>query len=341
MQWILMGPVPGGHDHHWLTRFIPAWRHRFFDILPDYAHDRSRRATSAREWLDYLRQAWRGVRAARLAKDPAIGCLTVFPQLALMAGLLKRLLGLDMPILAWSFNLGHAQGRAKTALARLGLAAVDRIVVHSRREIDSYAAAFGLPRERFTFVPFSVEAVEPALEEEMEAPFLLAMGSANRDYATLFEAVRGLPLRLVVVAGAHATAGLAVPENAELRHGLTLAECHALAQRARLSVVPTANSFSASGQVTFIEAMMFGRCVVVTRSIGAEDYIADGETGLLVPPGDVAALRAALLRAWEDAALRARLGAAARAYAVETLSHEGVSRRLAALCDALQAERRA
>jgi glycosyltransferase involved in cell wall biosynthesis len=41
--------------------------------------------------------------------------------------------------------------------------------------------------------------------------------------------------------------------------------------------------------------------------------VRDGAEGVLVPPGDVAALREALQRVADDAALRARLGAAARA----------------------------
>ena len=43
----------------------------------------------------------------------------------------------------------------------------------------------------------------------------------------------------------------------------------------------------------------------------------DGETGLLVPPRDPDALRAALERLLGDAELRARLGAAARERARE------------------------
>jgi glycosyltransferase involved in cell wall biosynthesis len=45
---------------------------------------------------------------------------------------------------------------------------------------------------------------------------------------------------------------------------------------------------------------------------GLLDLVVDGETGLLVPPRDPAALRAALERALGDADLRRRLGAAAR-----------------------------
>jgi glycosyltransferase involved in cell wall biosynthesis len=240
-------------------------------------------------------------------------------------------------VLAWSFNMGQDHGGLKMRLARLGLQAVDCIVVHSRREIATYARSFGLPEERFVFVPFSVNVLHPTVGEDVEEPFLLAMGSANRDYASLFEAVRGLDIPLLVVAGDHAVAGLDRPANVEVRAGLSLDECHVLAQRARLSLVPVANVWSASGQVTFIEAMMFARPVIATDSIGSADYIRDGENGVLVPPADPAALRAAILRLWDDPAARGRLGAGARRYALDHLTHEAAAATLAGLCDRLQA----
>ncbi|WP_419900105.1 glycosyltransferase [Roseomonas sp. USHLN139] len=339
MQWILMGSSQGGYDHHWITRFVPAARHRFFDLHAPYDHDRSRKASSAGQWLDYFRHAFRGLRAARLSGDPQVGALTVFPQLATATGLLKRLLGMRrLPVLAWSFNMGQDHGGLKMRLARLGLQAVDCIVVHSRQEIATYAKSFGLPEDRFTFVPFSVNVLHPTVEEDAEKPFLLAMGSANRDYASLFEAVRGLDIPLLVVAGAHAVEGLDLPSNVEVRAGLTLEECHVLAQRARLSLVPVANVWSASGQVTFIEAMMFARPVITTRSIGSADYVVDGENGVLVPPADPAALRAAILALWDDAETRTRLGANARQYALDHLTHEAAAATMAQLCDRLQSK---
>jgi glycosyltransferase involved in cell wall biosynthesis len=53
--------------------------------------------------------------------------------------------------------------------------------------------------------------------------------------------------------------------------------------------------------------------VVASRVAGIPDVVQDGANGLLVPPGDVEALRAALQRLADDDALRARLGTAARA----------------------------
>jgi len=62
--------------------------------------------------------------------------------------------------------------------------------------------------------------------------------------------------------------------------------------------------------VAALEAMAAGRAVVATRVGGLGEAVVDGRTGLLVPPGDPAALAAALARLCDDPALRARLAAA-------------------------------
>jgi glycosyltransferase involved in cell wall biosynthesis len=60
------------------------------------------------------------------------------------------------------------------------------------------------------------------------------------------------------------------------------------------------------------EAMAHGRPVVATAVGGLVDAVEDGVTGLLVPPRDAAALRAALERLLADGELSRQLGAAAR-----------------------------
>jgi glycosyltransferase involved in cell wall biosynthesis len=64
--------------------------------------------------------------------------------------------------------------------------------------------------------------------------------------------------------------------------------------------------------LVLIEAAALGRPIVATAVDGSREIIADGETGLLVPPADPAALAAAVKRLLDDPVLAARLAARAR-----------------------------
>ncbi len=68
--------------------------------------------------------------------------------------------------------------------------------------------------------------------------------------------------------------------------------------------------------MTYLEAGLFGKPVVAARSGGVAEAVLDGQTGLLVPEGDGAALAGALRRLIEDPALRRALGEGNRAYAL-------------------------
>lgn len=65
--------------------------------------------------------------------------------------------------------------------------------------------------------------------------------------------------------------------------------------------------------VSLLQASAAAVPIVTSRAGGLPEAVADGESGLLVPPGDVAALTAALRRLLDDEALRRRLGEAGRA----------------------------
>ena len=77
--------------------------------------------------------------------------------------------------------------------------------------------------------------------------------------------------------------------------------------------------------VVCAEAMAHGRPVVASAVGGLVDLVVDDETGLLVEPGDVDALRTALRRLLDDEELRRRLGAAGRERVRERFSWERVT----------------
>jgi glycosyltransferase involved in cell wall biosynthesis len=64
--------------------------------------------------------------------------------------------------------------------------------------------------------------------------------------------------------------------------------------------------------VVYVEAMAHGLPVIGSLGEGIGDVIVDGQNGMLVPPGDLAALVGALTRLLDDPALARRLGTTAR-----------------------------
>jgi glycosyltransferase involved in cell wall biosynthesis len=89
--------------------------------------------------------------------------------------------------------------------------------------------------------------------------------------------------------------------------------------------------------VVLMEAMAASRAVVAGDLPAIRELITDGETGLLVPPDDAAALAAALERLAGDPALRARIGAAARAKISAEFADQVNWQRLKAALDLAQA----
>ena len=78
---------------------------------------------------------------------------------------------------------------------------------------------------------------------------------------------------------------------------------------ATLFVLP---SFVEGMPMALLEAMSFGLPVIATPVGGVPEILTHGHDGLLVPPGDIAALAAAIARLTSDPELRQRLGRAAR-----------------------------
>ena len=87
--------------------------------------------------------------------------------------------------------------------------------------------------------------------------------------------------------------------------------------------------------LTPLEAMACGVPVVATTVGAFEEIVADGRTGHLVPPGDVAALAGAIDALAGDAARRAGMGAAARARVEAAFRIEDEAAALVALYRAL------
>jgi glycosyltransferase involved in cell wall biosynthesis len=155
--------------------------------------------------------------------------------------------------------------------------------------------------------------IPPGLPEE---EFVLFVGelSADKGLPTLLRAYESLggkrPPPLLLVGRRTPDTPAALPDGAQMRLDWPNDHVMAAFRRCLFSVLPSRCPDACP--TTVLEAMASGRPVIATTAGGIVDIIADGENGLLVPPGDAGQLTAAMGRLLNDADLRARLAAGAR-----------------------------
>lgn len=325
-DWIVIAAFFRDKNARWLDDFIEGEGISFSKLAPpgkwrDW-HAGRLRITPLTSWIGHMRHARAAVRLA-----PA-GIVTCFPQLAICAAFWKKFGSAKPHLIAYNFNLGELRPGLRQRLARSVAGQIDCYVVHSPEEVARYAAYLDIPQDRVQFVPLQRGEIEILRDEDTEAPFVVAMGSAHRDYPTLIRAVDRLGVPTVIVTRAADIAALPQSPHVTFRSGMSEQECLELQARARICVTPIANMTTASGQVTFINAMQLGVPVVATRCPGTEGYIEHGKDGLLVAPFDVDDMAAAIDRLWQDPGLRESLADAARLTARTRFSDEVAAKRL-------------
>ena len=199
----------------------------------------------------------------------------------------------------------------------------------------------GVPLDRLHVVPVGVDKdiFRPRPDVARVPGRLITTASADvamKGLRYLLEAMATLrterPVELTVIgrlnesgAAARIIDGLGLRGAVTFVSGVPEARIIELYAEAEVAVVP---SLYEGFSLPAIEAMSCGVPLVATTG-GALPEVAgtDGETALLVPPGDSSALAAALALVLDDAELRTRIGAAGRRRVIErwTWRHTAVS----------------
>jgi glycosyltransferase involved in cell wall biosynthesis len=203
----------------------------------------------------------------------------------------------------------------KALQLRAAIRAVDHVVVWAGHEVDDYADAFGLPREKLEYVPFHTTLHDYQFEVRDDG-YLFAGGNYDRDYRTLVEAVRPLDAPTwIATTRPEQLGGVDIPSHVRVE-GTTEAGFRQAMAAARLVVVPMAGGLLHSGgQQTCLNAMLLGKPTVAVGRKWAVDFMDDGVDGLIVDYADPEGLRKAIRRILDDAEAARRMGERARARA--------------------------
>ena len=251
-------------------------------------------------------------------------------------------------------------------LTRTRIVAVEHLPLHSpsrfmrwtrRRLAPFYAAHVSVGVQSARLVesevglrPGSVRTIHNGVPEvELPAspvgphdPVLGSLGRLDeqKGYDVLVEALAELPGASAVIVGEGPLRATLEARAAEL----------GVAERLRLpgwsddarGFLPTFDVFVLPSRyegfpLSIIEAMLAGLPVVASGVGSVAEAVEDGETGLVVPPDDPAALAAALRRLLADPVLRRRLGDAGRARAESEFTARAMAARYERLYDEIVA----
>ena len=222
--------------------------------------------------------------------------------------------------------------RADQVLAfvrRALLASVD-VFLCIHKDISGYTRFFGVPVNRCLYIPFKANNFDLAQSiVSIDGDYLLTLGASHRDYKTLVEAVRGtdIPTTILLpkqsISLHNAVLGDDLPSN--VRHldvAVDRQEWSQLIAKSRIVAVPILPGvLQPAGISVYLEAMIFGKPVIVSRG-SSTDKVLNSDIAVLVAPGDSDALRDAILFLWNDSSARKLIGARARQYATSLGDHQ-------------------
>ena len=234
--------------------------------------------------------------------------VSVFETNIVVILLLRRLFRFTTPILLWEVS---AQGwRPRDLILRFVVPRVDKVLVITQHQKQYVERSFRLKAPP-DFLGSRVDESFFHPSFAREGTYALSVGNdVGRDYPTLVAAWQGLEFELVLRTSWRPT--LTDPRIRWLPEPLSFVELRHLYAGASMVVLALSPVDHASGITTLLEAMAMGKPVIASDVGTTRDYIVHGETGLLVPPGDPAALRQAIRELHGDAGKRRRLGNQAR-----------------------------
>lgn len=188
--------------------------------------------------------------------------------------------------------------------------AVSAAVIWGKSDVNRFANEFGLDRCKLIFHPYhitldDIDGVDCGKYEAGDDNYIFCGGNVGRDFETVIHALGplGYPVLIATQVPGIAEKAKDYP-NISVRGVTPLEFRHLMARSTFVVEAHPAKFFRTAGHQTMLNAMYFGKPVIMADVESAEDYIEDGINGYVVPAEDLGAFAAATRKLWEDRELR-------------------------------------
>lgn len=259
--------------------------------------------------------------------DVIIGAHVVFTSLlGIIVTFLRKLLRRKVSLVILDptiIRFVRPTQRILLGLFRFFFLPVDKLITFSQGEYSFWIKYLGFSN-RASYIPcgIDIEFFQPSGER---GDYIFSAGGTARDFPTLISAMEQIDAKLLLIAVPPAQeqlTGARLPENVDLIPPVSRIEYRDLLCKSVFVVVPLQDMPAGKSITTIVEAMAAGKAVITTKTGGgAPDYVTDGETGLLVEPGNAADLRQKIVFLLNHPEEAKRMGENARREAEARLSH--------------------
>lgn len=220
------------------------------------------------------------------------------------------------------FEIGGFNSASETGIAlkmmQFASKSIDCLIYHTSSQINYYSSFFPWLIEKCHFVKFGTDLdfFDPSdlCESADRDSYIICVGYAKRDWDTLVEAYgrvgEDIKLRLV----GHVSEKYMGVSGIEQLPFVPVRELMNQIYNAKFCVLPLESFNYSFGQMTLMQQMALGKCVVAARVPSLVDYVRDGETAILYRAKDSNDLKEKMENILKNTEFREKIGLEGRHY---------------------------
>ena len=189
-----------------------------------------------------------------------------------------------------SFNSAAESGFA-LKLMQFASKSIDGLIYHTSSQIHYYKKIFPWLVEKSKFIKFGTDLEFFNILEKQETvdenPYIICVGYSKRDWDTLIEAYKRIKTDVKLRLVGHVDNRYKYIQGVEQMPFMSIKELISQIQHALFCVLPLESFNYSYGQMTLMQQMALGKCVIAASVPSLLDYTEDGKTAIMYRAKDV------------------------------------------------------
>lgn len=223
------------------------------------------------------------------------------------------------------FDIGSfasaSESGAALKLMQFSSKSIDGVIYHTRGQIEYYKKCFPWIVDKSKFIRFGTDleffSPEELKRSEDADSYIICVGYSKRDWKTLVEAYKDIKTDIKLRFVGHIEEKYKEVDGVEQIPFIPVKELINQIYNAKLCVLPLESFNYSYGQMTLMQQMALGKCVIAARVPSLVDYVEDGKTAILYESKNIDDLERKIQKLLDSENMTESIGKNAQTYLKE------------------------